>query len=218
MSIVKLEKAAHHYDTENIVRLPDMDLKQGEQLLVHGLSGSGKSTLLHIIAGLLSPSTGRVIINNTEIYFLPESKLDKFRGRHIAVIFQQMHLIDSLSVFENIRLAQYLAGVEQNESRIYEVLAQLEIPEKANSWVNELSQGEKQRVSIARAVVNDPKLILADEPTSSLDDKRSEQVISLLKDQAARHHATLIISTHDQRVKHHFDKHIEIKQPEVINS
>ena len=216
--MVKLEKAAHHYDTENIVRLPDIDLKQGEQLLVHGLSGSGKSTLLHIIAGLLSPTTGRVIINNTEIYFLTENKLDKFRGRHVGVIFQQMHLIDTLSVFENIRLAQYLAGVEQNESRIYQVLAQLEIPEKANSWVDELSQGEKQRVSIARAVVNDPKLILADEPTSSLDDKRSEQVIKLLKDQAARYHATLIISTHDQRVKHHFDKHIEIKQPEVINS
>ncbi len=216
--MVKLENAAHHYDTENIVRLPDIDLKQGEQLLVHGLSGSGKSTLLHIIAGLLSPTTGRVIINSTEIYFLSESKLDRFRGQLIGVIFQQMHLIDSLSVFENIRLAQYLAGVEQNESRIYEVLKQLEIPEKANSWVDELSQGEKQRVSIARAVVNNPKLILADEPTSSLDDKRSEQVIRLLKDQAARHHASLIISTHDQRVKNHFVKSVEIKQPEAINS
>jgi len=210
--MVKFQNAAHHYDSENIVHLPDIDLSQGEQLLVHGLSGSGKSTLLHIAGGLLSPTTGKVNIVDTEIYFLSESDLDKFRGQNIGIIFQQMHLVEPLSVFDNIRLAQYMAGVEQNENRIREVLNQLDISEMENSYVDELSQGQKQRISIARAVVNNPKLILADEPTSDLDDKRSEHVITLLKEQAARHHATLIISTHDQRVKPHFGKRVEVKQ------
>lgn len=215
--MINLQHAAHHYDSENIVSLPDITLNQGEQLLVHGLSGSGKSTLLHILAGLLGPTTGKVVINDTEIYFLSESNLDKFRGQTIGMIFQQMHLVDTLTVFDNIRLAQYMAGVEQNENRIHEVLNQLDIPEKKNSFVDELSQGQKQRVSIARAVVNHPKLILADEPTSSLDDKRSEQVIALLKEQAELHDASLIISTHDSRVKSHFSKSIEIVQPNKMS-
>jgi len=211
--MVNLQHAAHHYDSENIVSLPDIILNQGEQLLIHGLSGSGKTTLLHVLAGLLSPTTGKVLINDTELYFLSESNLDKFRGQTIGIIFQQMHLVNTLTVFENIRLAQYMAGVEQNEKRIREVLKQLDIPEKESSFSDELSQGEKQRVSIARAVVNHPKLILADEPTSSLDDKRSEQVITLLKGQAQLYDASLIISTHDSRVKSHFSKSIGIAQP-----
>jgi len=216
--MVNLQHAAHHYDSENIVSLPDIILNQGEQLLIHGLSGSGKTTLLHVLAGLLSPTTGKVVINDTELYFLSESNLDKFRGQTIGIIFQQMHLVNTLTVFENIRLAQYMAGVEQNEKRIREVLKQLDIPEKENSFSDELSQGEKQRVSIARAVVNHPKLILADEPTSSLDDKRSEQVIALLKGQAQLYDASLIISTHDSRVKSHFSKSIEIAQPTKMSA
>lgn len=215
--MVNLQHAAHHYDSENIVSLPDIILNQREQLLIHGLSGSGKTTLLHVLAGLLSPTTGKVVINDTEIYFLSESNLDKFRGQTIGMIFQQMHLVDTLTVFENIRLAQYMAGVEQNENRIREVLDQLDITEKENSFADELSQGQKQRVSIARAVVNHPKLILADEPTSSLDDKRSEQVIALLKEQAELQDASLIISTHDSRVKSHFSKSIKIVQPNKVS-
>lgn len=215
--MVNLQHAAHHYDSENIVSLPDIILNQRGQLLIHGLSGSGKTTLLHVLAGLLSPTTGKVVINDTEIYFLSESNLDKFRGQTIGMIFQQMHLVDTLTVFENIRLAQYMAGVEQNENRIREVLDQLDITEKENSFADELSQGQKQRVSIARAVVNHPKLILADEPTSSLDDKRSEQVIALLKEQAELQDASLIISTHDSRVKSHFSKSIEIVQPNKVS-
>lgn len=215
--MVNLQHAAHHYDSENIVSLPDIILNQRGQLLIHGLSGSGKTTLLHVLAGLLSPTTGKVVINDTEIYFLSESNLDKFRGQTIGMIFQQMHLVDTLTVFENIRLAQYMAGVEQNENRIREVLDQLDITEKENSFADELSQGQKQRVSIARAVVNHPKLILADEPTSSLDDKRSEQVIALLKEQAELQDASLIISTHDSRVKSHFSKSIKIVQPNKVS-
>lgn len=214
--MVNLQNTAHHYDRDNIVGLPDITLNQGEQILVHGLSGSGKSTLLHILGGLLSPTTGTVVICDNEIYFLSESNLDKFRGQTIGMIFQQMHLVDTLTVFENIRLAQYMAGLQQNESRIREVLNQLDIAEKENSFTDELSQGQKQRVSIARAVVNNPKLILADEPTSSLDDKRSEQVIALLKEQAEIYNATLIISTHDSRIKPHFAKSIEIRQPKKM--
>jgi len=209
--MVLLNKVSHHYDRHNIVNLPDLKLVKGEQLVVYGLSGCGKSTLMNIIAGLLKPSSGTVRIDGTEIYHLNENKRDQFRGRCIGMVFQQMHLINTLTVLDNIRLAKYMAGLKQDDNKINRVLNQLEIADKRKSYADELSQGQKQRVSIARAVINGPGLILADEPTSSLDDKRSMDVIKLLKSQADEYGATLIITTHDQRVKDKFEKTVEIK-------
>ena len=169
-----------------------------------GLSGSGKSTMLHILAGVLKPTKGTLSVNGTDLYQLSESKRDAFRGKHIGVIFQQMHLIDSLTVIDNLKIAQYMAGVKVDTDKIKNICTELDIAVKLNSYPDELSQGQKQRVSIARAVVNDPSLLLADEPTSSLDDRRSEDAVTLLRRMADRTGATLIISTHDARVKKHF--------------
>lgn len=167
---------------------------------------------MHILAGLLRPTTGKLTINGTDVYALSESERDRFRGRHAGVIFQQIHLVNSLTVRDNLRLAQCMAGIKNNDSRIANLCDSLGIADKMNSYTDQLSQGQKQRVGIARAVINVPDLLLADEPTSSLDDKRSRDVINLLKEQASMHGASLIISTHDQRVKDHFTRTISLDE------
>jgi len=194
----------HTFSTEKNIKFKDWETKQGEQWLISGTSGSGKTTLLHIIAGLLMPTKGDVLIADTLIYKLSASKADKFRGQNIGIVLQKPHLIDSLSVLDNLLLTQYLADITQNKNRVRDVLNVLQVSDKERSKTNTLSQGEAQRVAIARAVLNKPKIILADEPTASLDDINTEKVIELLKGQANESNATLIISTHDNRVKSHF--------------
>ena len=216
--MIQLKNSLHRYNSTTVVPLPDLTIQTGDQLLILGLSGSGKSTLLHILAGLLRPTRGSYLIEGTDLYSLTESRRDQFRGRHIGVIFQQMHLINTLTVKENLKLAQYMAGQKVDESKVLRVCSELDISDKVNTYTDELSQGQKQRVGIARAVMNDPLLLLADEPTSSLDDLRSGEVLSLLKSQAERTGATLIISTHDQRVKDQFSDRVELSanQQEVL--
>lgn len=210
--MLKLTSAEHHYDSENVVTLPEITLEKGSECVILGLSGSGKSTLLHVLGGLLKPTRGSLEINGEFLYSMPESKRDKFRGQNIGIIFQQMHLVDSLTVEENIRLAQYMSGRSINSGRIKEICEQLGINDKRHAYIDQLSQGQKQRVGIARAVINEPGLILADEPTSSLDDSRAEEVTGLLRSQAERCGATLIISTHDNRVKPFFKNTINLDE------
>lgn len=209
-NMIQLKDSIHYYNSKTVVPLPDLKVEKGDHLLILGLSGSGKSTLLHVLAGLLRPTKGSYAIDGTDLYALSESRRDQFRGRHIGVIFQQMHLINTLTVKENLTLAQYMAGQKVDESKAIRICGELDISEKLNVYADELSQGQKQRLSIARAVMNDPLLLLADEPTSSLDDIRSGEVLSLLKSQAERTGATLIISTHDQRVKDQFSNRVEL--------
>ena len=135
------------------------------------------------------------------IHSLTESALDRFRGQHIGFIFQRNHLISALTVEENLLMAPFLAGHPQSKSRVSEVLDQLGISDKKNARIRELSQGQAQRVAIARAVMNKPSLILADEPTSALDDSSCQKVSQLLLQAAAQNESTLIIATHDHRLK-----------------
>lgn len=202
--MIELRGIEHRYEEEIVLSLPEFSVERGNHVLILGLSGSGKSTLLHIMGGLLRPTKGTVSVVGTDLSSLTGHKLDQFRGKHIGIVFQQMHLLASLTVEENIRLASYLAGEPQDAKRIKEVLADLDLSEKATAYPKTLSQGQKQRVCIARAVINKPDLILADEPTSSLDDVRSENVLELLIKQAELYGATLAIATHDQRIKPHF--------------
>lgn len=203
--MILLQNCIHHYNRQTTVNLPDLNIENGRDLLITGISGSGKSTLLHILAGILNPSKGSYEINGTNIYSLSESKRDRFRGKHIGIVFQQWHLIQSLTVADNIHIARYMAGLKTDQEKVKKLCDTLDIGDKRNSFPDELSQGQKQRVAIARAVVNDPVLLLADEPTSSLDDLRSENVIELLKKTASLTGASLIVSTHDSRVKKHFE-------------
>jgi lipoprotein-releasing system ATP-binding protein len=208
--MLKTRNVRFQYDAEHAFHMPDLSLSSGEDLLVLGSSGSGKTTLLNILGGLLRPQEGEVVVGDTSIYDLKGAALDKFRGRHIGMVFQKPHILAPLTVRENLQLAAYLSGGEAFE--LDEILAELNIGPKADAKIQNLSEGEAQRVSIARALVNHPKVILADEPTASLDDANAERVINLLKSQAKKLNSILIVVTHDQRVKNHFDKQITVQK------
>lgn len=182
-------------------------LAQGEVSLLTGGSGSGKTTLIHLLAGLRKPSTGNIVIAGTNFSQLPQSQADRFRGRHIGLIFQQPHLLPSLTVTQNLAAAQYFAGLPADGKRIAEVIAELNLSHRAHAFPHQMSQGEQQRAAIARAMLNQPQVILADEPTASLDDENCRAVADLLLSQAARYKATLIIATHDGRLKDLIPKH-----------
>lgn len=188
------------------MQFKDWTIGSTENWLLLGASGSGKTTLIHILTGLLRPEKGKVFINDTDIYSLSQKDLDIFRGQHIGLIFQTPHMIKSLTIRDNLKIAQSFAGLPVDNKRIDEVLETLGIQEKSTKYPYELSQGQLQRVSIARAVINKPAAILADEPTSSLDDKNAAIVLKLLISQSVLNGSALIISTHDKRVKDEFTK------------
>ena len=190
------------YDDDSELSFPDIKTSK-ENLLILGASGVGKTTFLHLLSGLLKPLEGEIDLIGTPISKFTRSEMDRFRGKNIGIVFQKPHFINSLTVKENLQLAQYISK-KIDKTRINTLLESLGIEDKANKKTLNLSQGEKQRVAIALAIVNSPKLILADEPTSSLDDLNCDKVINLLKNQAAKYKAKLIIITHDYRLKKHF--------------
>jgi len=196
-----------HPDQQTLC-FPDIKLDSKEAIVILGQSGSGKTTLLNLLAGLMKPQSGEVLFDGIDLATLSSQRLDQFRGSEIGIIFQKPHLISAISVIENLELANYFTKKQGQNLMI--LLTELGIAHKANASVLTLSEGEAQRVSIARALVNNPKLILADEPTSSLDDAHASAVVELLKSQAERIGAALVIVTHDQRLKVHFSKFIEV--------
>jgi len=208
--MLSTSKLSYRYNNENPIVFPDINCAEGEGWLALGQSGCGKTTLLHLLGGLLKPQQGEILIQNKNIGSLSSNELDKFRGKNIGIIFQQSHFVRSLSVMKNLLLAPYFANEGSNKDRAKDLLERLNIGHKANSKTNELSQGEQQRVAIARALMNKPKLILADEPTSALDDVNTNEVIQLLKENAKAENATLIVVTHDNRLKPHFENKIEL--------
>ncbi len=208
--MLQTEYLSFSYSHERPIHFPDFTCQKGEHWLLLGQSGSGKTTLLHLLGGLLSPTQGKVKVGSTDLKTLSTAALDQFRGRNIGIIFQNAHFVRSLTVQENLLLAQQLAGVPTNKNRVFELLNRLNVGHKLLSKTNELSQGEQQRVAIARALVNQPKVILADEPTSALDDENCDEVRQLLEEQASAVGATLLIVTHDGRLKARFEKQIQI--------
>ena len=186
-----------------------MDVNQGNHFLILGRSGSGKTSFLNLIGGLSSPSGGLVKINNENIALLSSNKLDKFRGINIGFIFQTPHFIKSLNINDNLMLSQYFLGnIDQNH--IDTLLEKVGLLNRKKDSLHELSEGEKQRVSIVRALINKPKIILADEPTSALDDYSCEIVIELLKNLSEENNSVLIIVTHDKRLKDKFKQFIDL--------
>ena len=200
--MLETKNLSFKYDDDSELSFPDIKTSK-ENLLILGASGVGKTTFLHLLSVLLKPLEGEIDLIGTPISKLTMSEMDRFRGKNIGIVFQKPHFINSLTVKENLQLAQYISK-KIDKKRINSLLESLGIEDKANKKTLNLSQGEKQRVSIALAIVNSPKLILADEPTSSLDDLNCDKVINLLKNQAAKYKAKLIIITHDYRLKKHF--------------
>ena len=206
-----VENLRHAYGGTEVLGVSEWRAEQGAQWLVIGPSGSGKTTLLHILAGILRPVSGIVAVAGQDLTALGARGLDRFRGQHIGIVLQRLHLIPSLPVMDNLLLAQYLAGLPQDRARAAEVLGALDLAGKEAAYPYELSFGQAQRVAVARAVVNRPRLVLADEPTSNLDDARCFQALDLLQAMAKACDATLVIATHDQRIRARIPRHFELK-------
>jgi putative ABC transport system ATP-binding protein len=206
--MIRTSELTYAYSGGSDISFPAIDIEQGAHYLILGTSGSGKTTLLHLLSGLLAPKQGLVHVQDTEISRLSGSKLDAFRGKHIGVVFQVPHFIAALTVSENLQIAQKMPGNAVDKKRIESVLTQLNLGHKLHALPSNLSQGEKQRVSIARAIINKPAVIFADEPTAALDDKNTKEVTRILKETALENNATLIIVTHDNRLKTAFKNKI----------
>jgi putative ABC transport system ATP-binding protein len=211
--VLLLDGISRAYGGRTVVAIQSWVVAAGQHSLILGPSGSGKSTLLHLIAGLLRPSRGRVVIAGQDLGALTPAELDAFRGRTIGIVLQRLHLIPALTVRENLRLARTLARLPPDPARIDILLAELGLAVLADARPSRLSEGEAQRVAIGRAVVNHPALILADEPTSALDDANCEAVLALLRTQAETSGATLVIATHDARLKPLFHNRLELPPP-----
>lgn len=192
------------YTKESYFNFPDIKLSNSQSLLIIGKSGIGKTTLLHLLAGILSPDSGNIFINDTNITSFNNKKLDAFRGKHIGIVFQNTIAVSSLTVYENLQARLYFSGISNQKEAIENILNQLDLVSVKNQKPNTLSTGQLQRLGIALGVIHKPDIILADEPTSSLDDENCELVIDLLKSQAKKSSANLIIITHDQRIKNSF--------------
>ena len=207
--MIKTESLKFSYDGKKYFEFPDINLDSGENLLIIGNSGIGKTTLLHLLAGILKPESGLINVSGIDISKFSDTELDKFRGDNIGIVFQKPHFISSLTINENLKLAQYLSSSKTSVDA-KKILESLNIKDKYQQKPNQLSEGEKQRASIALALINSPSLILADEPTSSLDDFNCDNVIKLLKKQAKNHKAQLIVITHDARLKKHFKNNLNL--------
>jgi ABC-type lipoprotein export system ATPase subunit len=208
--VIQTTNLQYRFNTDVCLNYPDWHVASGEHGLILGASGSGKTTLLHLVSGLLRPTSGSISIEGIEINQLSNTALDQFRGQNIGLVFQRPHLISALSVKENIRLAIFLGRKKERDERILDLLNVLGLSDLANRKIHEISQGQAQRVAIARALINQPKVIFGDEPTASLDDRSCDQVVTLLQEQALQSGATLILATHDQRVKSHFSNKLEL--------
>jgi putative ABC transport system ATP-binding protein len=208
--MIAVEGLRHRYGATTVLALDAWRAPPGEHCLVLGASGSGKTTLLCIVAGLLRPSEGRVEVAGEDLARLSGPALDRFRGRHVGFVPQKLHLIGNLDIEANLVLAQFMAGVAQDRARVREVLAAVGLADRLGAKPAELSHGQAQRVAVARAVVNRPQVILADEPTSNLDDAHCAATLELLEAQAAACGAALVIATHDQRTKSRFATRLEL--------
>lgn len=200
----------HSYSGSEMFEFPDIKCEPAQTLLILGQSGVGKTTLLHILAGILKPKNGEVIIGPKSIYTLSGNQLDKFRGQNIGLVFQRPHFVQSISAEENLLLTQSMAGHKSDKNAVNSLMDRLNIGNRKNAKTYQMSQGEQQRLSIARALINKPRIILADEPTSALDDTNCKEVIQLLEQQANEVNASLIVVTHDNRLTDFFKHHINL--------
>jgi lipoprotein-releasing system ATP-binding protein len=198
--------------TLEVLRDVNLEIARGEFLAMRGASGAGKSTLLHLIGGLDSPNAGEIFFNGQNLAKFSESELTQFRNRRVGFVFQAYHLLPELTALENVCLPARVARISaaQTEKRGRELLARVGLQERVEHKPFELSGGEQQRVAVARALVNEPELLLADEPTGNLDSKTGGEIIELLKNLCAEKQMTLVIATHDAKIAAHARRVVEL--------
>ena len=220
--MLKVENLKRHYKTNDVeVRALDgvsFEVKKGEFISIIGASGSGKSTLLHLLGGLDYPTSGKVLIDDTDIYALKDDERTIFRRRNIGFVFQAYNLLPMLNVYENIIIPFGLDGDKVDKTYVDFVIDILEISDQKYKMPNELSGGQQQRVAIARALVTKPSLILADEPTGNLDSKSSSQVVYLLKKINKELGNTILMITHDDAVAQAAEKTLRIEDGRLVGN
>lgn len=194
--MIKTSNLKYTYTNAGPIVFPDIEVPLKESMLIYGESGCGKTTFLHLLAGLMKPTEGSIFINEKNIASLNTAQMDEFRGNHIGIVYQKPYFIESLSVQDNLLLSPF-----SKKDKLKNIVSRLNIDGLLKRYPHQLSVGQQQRVGIARALINDPKVILADEPTSSLDNKNCKYVIDLLKEESANNDAALIITTHDDRLQ-----------------
>jgi ABC-type lipoprotein export system ATPase subunit len=201
-----------------VVALHDINLeiKKGEFVTITGQSGSGKTSVLNLIGGLDSPTHGTISINEKDISQYSDKELSQYRNQSVGFVFQEFHLEQFLTVLENVLLPTYFNHQKKDDTnRAKELISEVGLQTKTNARVNQLSGGEKQRTAIARALINSPKIILADEPTGNLDAATGKKIIDILKNLHQKHGITLIIATHDQKIAESADRTIQIKDGKI---
>ncbi|HEY3885366.1 MAG TPA: ABC transporter ATP-binding protein [Vicinamibacterales bacterium] len=196
----------------------DLRIDSGRMAAITGPSGSGKSTLLGLIAGLDSPSTGRILIDDHDITAMSEDALARFRGTRIGFVFQFFHLLPSLTARENVRVPIEIAGAPHPGERADALLAEVGLQARAHHYPSQLSGGEQQRVAIARALANDPPILLADEPTGNLDSTTGRQVIDLLLDVNRGRKTTIVLVTHDPELAARAEQSIALRDGRIVNA
>lgn len=220
MEILKVENLTKKYgkkDTE-VVALDNISfsVEKGEFIAIVGASGSGKSTLLHLMGGVDKPTSGKVFINDKDIYQLSKDDLAIFRRREIGIIYQFYNLIPILNVKENILLPCNLDGKKVEEKHLQEIIELLGLSNREEHLPNQLSGGQQQRVAIGRAIINNPSIILADEPTGNLDSKSSKEIIELLKESNKKYNQTILLITHDMSIAEQADRIIKIQDGKIV--
>ena len=221
MEILKVENLTKIYGKGNtkVTALDNVtfSVEKGEFVAIVGASGSGKSTLLHILGGVDRPTSGKVIVDKEDVYKLNEANLAIFRRRQVGLIYQFYNLIPILNIEENITLPILLDGRKVDKEYLNELINILGLEKRLNHLPNELSGGEQQRVSIGRALMNRPAILLADEPTGNLDSKSSKEIVELLKLSNKKYNQTIIMITHDNSLALNADRIITIKDGRFIN-
>jgi len=219
MEILRVENLCKTYGSgEAAVKALDnvsLRVNKGEFVAIVGSSGSGKSTLLHILGGVDRPTSGKVFVDNTDIYSLNETNLAIFRRRQVGLIYQFYNLIPVLDVEENITLPLLLDARKPDKAQLGDIMLMLKLVDRRKHLPNQLSGGQQQRVSIGRALINSPALVLADEPTGNLDSKNGEDIINLLRMSNKKYNQTLILVTHDHQTALKADRIISIEDGHI---
>ena len=194
------ENLSFSIDGHKLLSNIDFKIKKEKDLLITGPSGIGKTTLLSVLCGLQIPTEGSIRYIDISLYSLSENKIDEFRGKQLGIVFQSFNLINAFTIKQNLQIANTAEG-SQDTDHLYDLLERVGLADKSHIKVSNLSIGEKQRVAVARAFIGQPKWIFCDEPTSSLDDKNTDIITNLIKEESLRHKASLILITHDKRVQ-----------------
>jgi ABC-type lipoprotein export system ATPase subunit len=202
--VLEMQKVVKSFSGTPVLQIQELHLAQGEHMALRGRSGSGKSTLLNLVAGLLAPDAGSIRVDGVDLASLGESGRDRFRGQRMGYVFQSFHLLQGLTVWENLWLAAALAG-KPDPARLNDFLTRLDLNDRRNYRPSQLSLGQQQRVAVARALVHQPRLVLADEPTGNLDAELAQQALQLLVDMCRECGAALLLVSHDRAILEQFE-------------